>query len=560
MFYLAGCCRTNQSHWEMSIGAVLSGLLKRMASLQPSFELAGVKTCHRLEVYCYTDDPEVGRLFQEMAGDYLEPAPDSSGSGYWRTGPAVIEHLFNVSAGLESLIIGESEILGQLRECLRESEQYGQVGPMLKILFGNAVIVGKKVRAETEIGRGSVSYPGLVWEIIKAQGYAGKGHALIIGTGKLSDTIGRILVKQGITPDYVAGRDPFKAESLAQKYGGAWHRLEAIPELLGNHAIVIGASAAAAELIPAREIGPLTGRRLIIDLSSPSIVAPEIKAKPGWSVFGLDELRELANANAGQRRQAMVAAGALAAKAVEATILEIHRRKQSYDFSETSRRILSEGQASLAGLLDKVDNDRLRREILDQWNAQLRRIMHLSVAAGKLDSLGSSPESGRFLPVVLSVVNKPVLVVGGGKVALRKVQKLLGAGAAVTVLAPTVDEQLDKLCQNGKCRRIDGHYAPESLAGQAVVVAATSDHSVNQQIVADARRRNLLVSSADGDPDADFIFPAVIRRGDLLVAISTSGKSPMMAKQIRQELEALFDQELFGAMDRDGEPPDWPER
>jgi precorrin-2 dehydrogenase/sirohydrochlorin ferrochelatase len=556
MFYLVGCYRTNQNHWEISLGAVLSELLKRIASFQPDIELAGVKTCHRLEVYCYADDPEAGRLIQEMAGDYLKLIPDSPDSGYWRIGPAVIEHLFNVSSGLESLVVGESEILGQLRECLRESERYGQVGPMLKILFGNAVIVGKKARTETEIGKGSVSYPGLVWEIIKAQGYAGEGRALIIGTGKLSDTIGRILVKQGITPDYVAGRDPSKAASLAQKHSGTWHRAEAIPQLLGNHSIVIGASAAATELIPACVADQFIGQKLIIDLSSPSIVASAIKDNPNWSFYGLDELQRMANAHVSQRRQAMAEAGALAAKAVEATILEIYRRKQSCDFLEKSRQILAEGQASLAGLLDKVENDRLRREICDQWNAQLRRIMHLSVTAGKLDSLGSGPEPGRFLPVVLSVVDKPVLLVGGGKVALRKAQKLLEAGATVTVLAPTINEQLSRLCLERKCRWIEGYYQPESLTDQAIVVAATSDRSVNQRIVADARRRNLLVSSADGDPDADFIFPAVIRRGDLLVAISTSGRSPMVAKQIRQELEALFDPELFGAIDRDGDPPD----
>jgi len=144
-----------------------------------------------------------------------------------------------------------------------------------------------------------------------------------------------------------------------------------------------------------------------------------------------------------------------------------------------------------------------------------------------------------FYPIVLCVRERRVLVVGGGAVAARKAAGLLKAGARVVVVSPTFAPAFTPLRGGRALSLIERKYATEDVAGMAVVVAATADRRINAQVRADARRAGALVSVVDDPSDSDFIVPAVVRRGDLLIAISTSGRSPALASHLRRELERL---------------------
>lgn len=147
--------------------------------------------------------------------------------------------------------------------------------------------------------------------------------------------------------------------------------------------------------------------------------------------------------------------------------------------------------------------------------------------------------SARFYPVMLRLSDRPVLVVGGGKVAARKATGLLEAGARVTVVSPRFVPAFDRLVDAAALTVIQRPYAPEDLVGMALVVAATDDRNVNAHVRADARRHGVLVGVADDPEWSDFLVPAVVRRGDLVLAISTSGRSPGLAGQLRRELDHL---------------------
>ena len=146
----------------------------------------------------------------------------------------------------------------------------------------------------------------------------------------------------------------------------------------------------------------------------------------------------------------------------------------------------------------------------------------------------------RYYPIFLDIENKRVLVVGGGEVANRKVETLLEYGALVDIVSKDLTKKLSDLVEMGKVRYLGDRFLPHYLDGAFMVVAATDDECLNHEIGVEAKKRDMLVNAVDQPSDCNFIVPSVIRRGDLSVAISTSGKSPAFAKKIRKTLQSQF--------------------
>ena len=143
----------------------------------------------------------------------------------------------------------------------------------------------------------------------------------------------------------------------------------------------------------------------------------------------------------------------------------------------------------------------------------------------------------RHYPVSLVLSDKLCLVVGGGRVAERKVNSLLDCGARVQMVCPELTPNLDKMAALGKINYRRGTYQTSDLAGVFLVVCAVNNKEVNQRIAADCAERNLLVNVVDQPDLCNFIVPAIMRRGDLTMAVSTGGKSPLLARHFRKELE-----------------------
>jgi precorrin-2 dehydrogenase/sirohydrochlorin ferrochelatase len=147
---------------------------------------------------------------------------------------------------------------------------------------------------------------------------------------------------------------------------------------------------------------------------------------------------------------------------------------------------------------------------------------------------------GRYYPVLLDLVGVDCLVVGGGRVAERKVEGLLGVGARVTVIAPRATERLADLARAGQVQHARRSFAAGDTAGHWLVIAATDDARLNAEVAGEGRRRGLLVNVVDGAPESNFIVPAVVRRGELVLAVSTGGASPAQARRIRERLAEEF--------------------
>ena len=145
-----------------------------------------------------------------------------------------------------------------------------------------------------------------------------------------------------------------------------------------------------------------------------------------------------------------------------------------------------------------------------------------------------------YYPIFLKIENRPCLVVGGGEVGARKVKTLLSCGASVALVSPEVEEWLGEKIREGVVDLVGNHYEEKHLEGCFLVIAATDDVELNSRIAKDAERRGLLCNVVDYPQEGNFILPALIQRGALTLAISTSGKSPALARQIREDLELRF--------------------
>ncbi len=152
-----------------------------------------------------------------------------------------------------------------------------------------------------------------------------------------------------------------------------------------------------------------------------------------------------------------------------------------------------------------------------------------------------------YLPIFCRLDNKPVLLVGGGEVAERKARLLLDAGAQLTVVAPELDPELAELAANGSIEWLAGEFAPAQLTGKWLVVAATDRREVNALVYQSANQARIFANVVDDPKRSSFIMPSIIDRSPLMVAISSGGKAPVLARLLREKLEALLPQHLGAA-------------
>jgi len=153
----------------------------------------------------------------------------------------------------------------------------------------------------------------------------------------------------------------------------------------------------------------------------------------------------------------------------------------------------------------------------------------------------------KYYPVFLNLNGKKAVVVGGGKVAERKVRTLLKAGASVKVISPKITKPLERLRKKGLLTHINRHYRKGDLKDAFIVIVGTSSAQTNTQIAEDARHSGIgpeasgrLINVIDTPSEGNFIAPSIVKRGQLTIAISTEGSSPAVAKAIRKELEKLY--------------------
>ena len=158
-----------------------------------------------------------------------------------------------------------------------------------------------------------------------------------------------------------------------------------------------------------------------------------------------------------------------------------------------------------------------------------------------------------YYPIFVEMEGRRCLVIGGGTVGLRKVEGLLAAEADITVVSPPPARELEAMAGDGRVRWLQREYRPGDLDGYALCLTATDDTDVNAAVAREGRDRGVWVNAADDPDNCDFILPSVLRRGDLQVAFSTGGRSPALARKVREELEPVIGPEYEALVDLVGE-------
>jgi precorrin-2 dehydrogenase / sirohydrochlorin ferrochelatase len=158
-------------------------------------------------------------------------------------------------------------------------------------------------------------------------------------------------------------------------------------------------------------------------------------------------------------------------------------------------------------------------------------------------------EKINYYPVFLNLTGKKCIVIGGGPVASRKIQALLDFDGRITVISPKICSEVRKLHENGRILLIPRGYIVGDLIGASIVISATGNFRLNQDILAEAKQNNILLNIVDNPEESDFILPAYVRENATTIAISTGGRSPALAKKIRTMMQKEFGTEEASLLD-----------
>ena len=257
-----------------------------------------LSTCNRTEIYICTCDSTTGefRLYDFLATCARLPAEQVQRMVYVLRDEAAAQHLMQVAAGLDSLVLGENEILGQVRSAGEMAHAAGATGPILSALFRYAIQAGKRARSETEIGRGDISVASVVVELAEqALGPLHDRTALLIGAGKISTITARALVKAGLRCVMIANRTYERAEKLAKNLNGIAVHFDALDQVLTRADIVICSTGAPhivlhADVIAKAQVARGERPLLVADLAVPRDADPNIASIPGVQLANIDDL------------------------------------------------------------------------------------------------------------------------------------------------------------------------------------------------------------------------------------------------------------------------------
>ena len=290
-------------------------------------------TCNRVEVYAVSDrrvsTDEIARcLIRKANSDPHQYAPPF----YRYEANKCAHHLFRVASGLDSMVVGESEILGQAKKAYESARQSGAVGPYLHRLFQRAFRVAKQVRTHTEIARGAVSVGSVAVDL--AQRIFGKltdCKVLVLGAGETSELTARALVSRGVSDIRVSNRSADRANELAQAVGGC--AVVPFNEWMVQCReidILITSTASEMPLLTPDKLAPMLRERVdrplfIIDIAVPRDVDPSVNEMDGVYLYDIDSIRSVAEQSLALRRQHVVAAEAMIAEHVRDFVDSISR-------------------------------------------------------------------------------------------------------------------------------------------------------------------------------------------------------------------------------------------
>jgi glutamyl-tRNA reductase len=331
------------------LGKVINGLVSR----ENIREAAVLSTCNRTEVYAVAERfhgayADIRDFFCELGG--LEP-DELHPHLYSQHDDAAVSHLFEVASGLESAVLGESEILGQVRGAWETAQSEGGAKATLNLLFRHALETGKRARTETGIGKHttSVSHAAVDMALERLGSLAGR-KVLVVGAGEMGEGIAVALTHAGATDITVTNRTEARAEHLAQRVGGRIVPFTEMGTALGDADVLLTCSGAGTvvdfELVATARAGVATPL-LVVDIAVPRNVAPDVEAAGNVTLLNLDHLRDWAARGLAQRQAEADRVRLIVGEEVERFSLEATARQAAPLVAQLHEKVEAIRQAEL---------------------------------------------------------------------------------------------------------------------------------------------------------------------------------------------------------------------
>lgn len=288
-----------------------------------------LQTCNRIELYLVAE--EIGNILDKAKNFLANRAGDHADEARRAIETAVdneaFNHLLRVTSGMESLVIGEDQILNQVWDAYLEAEREKTIGPILKLLFNRADAVGRKVRKETGINKGAVSIGSAAVELaVKVVGNLENKRILVMGAGEIGTLIAKAMARRCLSPIFIANRTYDRAVKLAEELSGKAVRWDRFDEVMADADVVFCATSAPHYLLTKEIITRLKSERqntnsmVIIDISNPRNVEKTVTEVQGVRLYNIDDLKLIADMNRAQREAAIEQAQAIIDK--ELVLLE----------------------------------------------------------------------------------------------------------------------------------------------------------------------------------------------------------------------------------------------
>ncbi len=288
--------------------------LTKLKGEQP-LEYYLLSTCNRVELIWVSEDIDqtTPRMLRFLFGDAVAPQAWDTYSYIYHDEEAV-NHLFKVSASLDSLVVGEAQILGQIKEAYRYASQYGCTGPLLNKLLHKSFSVAKRVRSETGIGSAAVSISSAAVELArKIFGSLDDKKVLLIGAGEMAELAAEHFLGQGVKGIIVANRTLSRAVDLAKRFNGSSCSLEELAEQIETVDIIVSSTGSADLIIKSDDVKPLMRIRrnrplFFIDIAVPRDLDPELNSIENVFLYDIDDLSQVVEMNRSERGKEAVKA------------------------------------------------------------------------------------------------------------------------------------------------------------------------------------------------------------------------------------------------------------
>lgn len=342
-----------------------------------------ISTCNRLEIYALLEpDRSPTALLSVLAPD---DADELRPYTYSQVGSAAVRHLFRVTAGLESLVLGEVQILGQTQRAWQAAHQQGVAGPVLSQLFHRAVALGKRVHNETPISRqpASVSYAAVVLARQVLGSNLADRQALVIGTGEVGEGVARCLHDYGVRPTVVAHRQLERAETIARRYQADTAAWDDLPSCLASADIVISSTSAPHYILQRQHIEDAVSARggrplYLIDLAVPRDIDPSAAELPGVHLHNVDDLHSVVSTTLRERESALPEIETMVAAEASRFMEWLRARSTAPTIQELQAQAQAITQGELAWAIAKLPNmDERERRVVEAMASRIAgKLLH----------------------------------------------------------------------------------------------------------------------------------------------------------------------------------------